>query len=275
MIVHPKPQFFISTQPDSGCSPLTVFFPKLAGVTYYQWFYNNNVGFGNTGDINNTFINEDANTKTYNIRLVAKDVYGCSDTPTTVIRVFPKPIAKFSANPLSVYIPNQATYMTNLSAGASTYSWSFGDGAEANDYQPSHTYTTPGEFPIILMVSNTKGCKDTFELEQKVVALDETTVVTPNAFTPNASGSPGTHYSQETDKNNDIYHPNIKGAERYQFSVYSRWGELLFETKNPDEGWDGYYRGQICTQDVYIWKVVATFVDGKIYNKTGDLLLLR
>jgi len=106
------------------------------------------------------------------------------------------------------------------------------------------------------------------------VALDETSVEVPNAFTPNPNGSPGTKYNPK-DLSNDIFHPNIKGTEKYTLSIYSRWGELLFETKDPEEGWDGYYKGKLCTQDVYIWKVTATFVDGKTYSKTGDLLLLK
>jgi gliding motility-associated-like protein len=96
----------------------------------------------------------------------------------------------------------------------------------------------------------------------------------PNAFTPNPSGSPGGIYDP-TNVNNDIFHPVIRGTEKYVFSIFSRWGELLFETKNPEEGWDGYYKGKMCTQDVYIWKIAATFIDGKTYNKTGDVLLLK
>jgi gliding motility-associated-like protein len=77
------------------------------------------------------------------------------------------------------------------------------------------------------------------------------------------------------DTSNDIFHPNVKGADQYRFSVYSRWGELLFESRDPAQGWDGYYKGKLCTQDVYIWKISATFIDGKSINQTGDVLLLR
>lgn len=275
VFVHPKPTFFIAAQPDSGCSPLTVFFPKIGGVTYYQWYYDNNIGFGNTGDISNTFLNTTGTSKTYDVKLVAKDIFGCSDTPSIAVKVFPKPVARFSANPLSVYIPNQATRITNLSNSAASYTYTFGDGGESNDPEPSHTYVAAGEFQIVLMVTSNGGCVDTFALDQKVIALDESSVLIPNAFTPSPSGSPGPVYSDVTDKKNEVFHPLVKGADKYQLSIYSRWGELLFDTKDPLEGWDGYYKGQICTQDVYIWKVVAVFLDGKVYNKTGDVLLLR
>ncbi|MDP1800251.1 MAG: PKD domain-containing protein [Bacteroidota bacterium] len=273
IIVHPTPVFFISALPDSGCTPLKVFFPPIVGVQQYQWTY----GDGNTastGSVSNTFVNVSSINKTFTVQLIAKDNYGCPDTTTRVIKVFPKPSAFFKADPLLVFVPNQPTQCYNLSTGAVSYQWDFGDGGTATSFEPSHTYLLPGEYQITLVATSNKGCRDTFDLSSKIVALEETFVEVPNAFTPNIGGSPGSAYDP-LDKSNDIFHPNIRGTEKYVLSIYSRWGELLFETKNPAEGWDGYYKGKMCTQDVYIWKITATFIDGKAFNKTGDVLLLK
>ncbi len=273
LVVHPQPVFFISALPDSGCTPLKVFFPPIVGVAQYQWTY----GDGNTastGSVSNTFINSTSLNKTFTVQLVAKDSYGCPDTATRIIKVFPKPSAFFKADPLTVFVPNQATQCYNLSTGAVSYKWTFGDGGSSTDVEPSHTYTQPGEYQITLIATSEKFCRDTFDLGSKILALEETFVQVPNAFTPNAGGSPGSAYDP-LDKSNDIFHPNIRGVEKYVLSIYSRWGELLFETKNPAEGWDGYYKGKMCTQDVYVWKITAAFIDGKTFNKTGDVLLLK
>jgi gliding motility-associated-like protein len=64
------------------------------------------------------------------------------------------------------------------------------------------------------------------------------------------------------------------GVIEYQLQIYNKWGELLFESKDVNRGWDGYYRGQLCKQDVYVWKVVARFVDGQLFEKAGDVTLL-
>ncbi|MCC6370485.1 MAG: PKD domain-containing protein, partial [Bacteroidia bacterium] len=273
MAVHPKPNFFISSSPDSGCSPIKVVFHKLSGVTKYEWKYDN-ISFGNAGEITNSFENKGTNTKLYNIELIATDVFQCVDTANKIIKVFPIPEAKYSISPLTVYVPNQACIFTNLSTSALTYTWSFGDGTKSNEFNTSHTYSAPGEYSTSLIITNNKGCRDTFELPSKVLALNETTVIVPNAFTPNPSGSKGGIYDPK-DLSNDVFYPQIKGTDRYTLSIYSRWGELLFETKNTEEGWDGYYKGVLCTQDVYVWKITATFSDGRTYNKSGDLLLLR
>ncbi|MBA3682767.1 MAG: PKD domain-containing protein, partial [Bacteroidetes bacterium] len=273
IVVHPQPVFFIAAQPDSGCTPLKVFFPSIVGVAQYQWTYGDG-NTANTGSVSNIFINASSVNKTFTVQLVAKDSYGCPDTATKIIKVFPKPSAFFKADPLTVFVPNQATQCYNLSTGAVSYKWTFGDGGTSTDFEPSHTYTQPGEHQIILIATSEKFCRDTFNLGSKILALEETFVQVPNAFTPNQGGSPGSAYDP-LDKSNDVFHPNIRGVEKYVLSIYSRWGELLFETKNPADGWDGYYKGKMCTQDVYIWKITAAFIDGKTFNKTGDVLLLK
>jgi len=271
--IYPKPQFFISALPDSGCTPLKVFFPPLVGVQQYLWTYGDG-NTANTGSVSNTFVNVGAGIKIFTVQLIARDNHGCADTPTKYIKVFPTPSAFFRADPTTVYVPNQPTEFTNLTTGAVTYNWQFGDGETSDVFSPSHIYITAGEYVVTLIATSNRGCKDTFDLPEKIIALEESSVEVPNAFTPNPSGSPGTIFDP-LDKSNDIFHPNIKGVERYTLSIYSRWGELLFETRDPLEGWDGYYKGKLCTQDVYVWKINAKFLDGKIFDKTGDLLLVR
>ena len=272
--VHPKPKFEIASAPDSGCAPLKVTFAKIGGVVDYEWKYDG-ISFGSSGGIQNTFGNNLGVNKTYTVQLIARDKYKCVDTATKLIKVFPLPVARFSARPLSVFVPNQEVTFTNESSSiATTFSWTLGDGTKSNERSPSHYYTTPGEYKITMIARTDKGCRDTFALPEPVIAQEETTIQMPNAFTPNTSGSPGIVFDPN-DTSNDIFHPNVKGTEQYTFSIFSRWGELLFETKNPLEGWDGYYKGTLCTPDVYVWKVNATFIDGKTFNKTGDVLLLR
>jgi gliding motility-associated-like protein len=273
LIVHPKPQFFITALPDSGCTPLKVNFPVISGVGEYIWTFGDGNSSAAAGPTN-TFVNVTTTSKTFTVQLIAKDGYGCADTPTTFIKVFPNPVAFFQADPLEVFVPNQAIQIFNLSTLASSFKWDFGDGGVSTVNNPNYTYTKAGEYQIVLIATSDKGCKDTFALPNKIKAFDETFVQMPNAFTPNGSGAPGGFYNPK-DQSNDVFHPDIRGVSKYLLSIYSRWGELLFETKDPLEGWDGYYKGKLCTQDVYVWKIAATFIDGKSFNKAGDVLLLR
>jgi gliding motility-associated-like protein len=271
--VYPKPEFTIIAQPDSGCTPLQVCFPKINGVTNYQWQF----GDGNaatTASVCNTYFNNSQTNKTYTVQLIATNGYGCKDTSVKNIKVFAQPIALFQANPTTVFVPTDPVTCSNLSSGATTYNWNFGDANESTDVNPVHTYLQAGNFQITLIATNLKGCKDTFELPAKIVAVLESDIDVPNAFSPNQTGGNGGIFGVN-DSNNDVFHPVLRGVSKYELNIFSRWGELLFVSKDVLIGWDGYYKGKLCTQDVYVWKIIATTIDGKRLNKTGDLLLLR
>ncbi len=273
IIIHPKPEFTIVALPDSGCSPLMVNFPSISNVVNYQW----NFGDGNISTSNNptnSYYNNSQATKTFSVQLIGINSYGCRDTSLKIIKVFASPIALFQANPTLVYVPTSAVQLTNLSSGAVSYYWNLGDGNTSTQTHPSYTYQNAGEYQIFLVATNSKGCADTFNLPTKIIAEIESTIEIPNAFSPNPNASNGGLFNA-TDVNNDVFHPVLKGIDKYELNIFSRWGELLFVSKDITIGWDGYYKGALCTQDIYIWKITATTLDGKKINKTGDLLLLR
>lgn len=275
LVVFPKPNFFVSALPDSGCTPLRVNFPSIFGVKTYQWVFGDGNG-SSASNPNNTFVNTTASSRSYTVQLFATDNNGCKDTATKLIKVFPKPVALFVADPLIVFVPTTPTNMFNKSTGAVSYKWDFGDGTgTSTDVNPSYSYQSPGEFQITLIATSEQGCKDTFNLGSKILALNESDIQIPNAFTPNINGASGSGFFDPLDKNNDIFHPVVRGASKYELSIYSRWGELLFNTKDVNVGWDGYYKGKLCTQDVYVYKVTASMLDGKTFNKVGDVLLLK
>ena len=99
-------------------------------------------------------------------------------------------------------------------------------------------------------------------------------VKTPLNSHPNPNGGNGGVFGVN-DLTNDVFHPVLKGIEKYELNIFSRWGELLFVSKDVNIGWDGYYKGKLCTSDVYVWKIIATTIDAKKINKSGDVLLLR
>ncbi len=97
----------------------------------------------------------------------------------------------------------------------------------------------------------------------------------PNVFTPNG------------DEENDIFRPffNVPASDfiSYRFCVYSRWGEKVFETTNPDEGWDGRFKDELAVSDVYIWTLEGITSSGQEIDsdvtgknvRSGDVTLLR
>ncbi len=153
----------------------------------------------------------------------------------------------------------------NYSQGADSGTWYFGDGSQISYnpvINPSHRYATDTtRYRIKLVVSNIGGCKDSMEAD--VCLNDSVYVLVPTAFTPDGNNR------------NEIFKPVVAGAREYELLIYNRWGENVFNTTNPDEGWDGSYLGKPCPNGVYLYLI--SYKGRKTVTKLekGTVLLLR
>jgi len=156
----------------------------------------------------------------------------------------------------------------NHSVNAATYIWDFGDGFFGFEENPVHEYAEADTFTAILVAVTEFGCTDTI---QKSFEIFKRSLFVPNAFAPEFS----TGSSMVK-----VWQPVGMGLRDYHAQIFNTWGELLWESTlltpdfHPAEGWDGTYQGKLCHQDVYVWKVEATFVDGTRWKgmayKDGD-----
>jgi gliding motility-associated-like protein len=104
----------------------------------------------------------------------------------------------------------------------------------------------------------------------KVTALDtlqcRPTMYIPNAFTPNGDGP------------NDMFMP-LFGCPpvNYEFFIFDRWGNLIFETRDVNKGWDGTIaKNEIAQTDNYVWKIKCSFFEGdKKRQFIGHVALIR
>jgi gliding motility-associated-like protein len=175
--------------------------------------------------------------------------------------------------PNEVNVPGEPVYCLNLSQFATSYSWFFGDGNTSVEENPLHYYQAEGEYSIMLVAENQYGCPDTMQLPDVVTAKASGMIDFPNAFTPNPTGgSNGIYDTRSFD--NDVFFPIHNGVDEYQLQIFNKWGEMLFESNDVNRGWDGYYRGELAKQDVYVWKVRAKFIDGQHAELSGDVTLI-
>ncbi len=117
------------------------------------------------------------------------------------------------------------------------------------------------EYTVI--ITDRAGCYQ--KLLPFTIAVDELyTLSMPNAFTPNSDGV------------NDVYTPSGLGIEELlYFKIYNRMGDLLFEGKDVQEGWNGFYQGQSQPDDSYVYEVAVRFLNGEISKREGILHLIR
>lgn len=140
------------------------------------------------------------------------------------------------------------------------YRWE--DGMEGS----TRSINTPGTYHLDAILECTS-----IPIEIEVV-FDrcEPEVFVPNAFSPNSDGF------------NDTFHPfigpAIYGQTNYEFRVFDRWGNEVFFSNNPQDGWEGSYSGRQATTGIYVWLLQFDIITDKGVRKhksTGDVLLVR
>ncbi len=182
----------------------------------------------------------------YNLTLTIITLSGCIDTINYVVPAFitvnPKPNANFNFLPTTTTIFDPDIYFFDLSSGATSWYYDLGDGDNSTMVNPSHHYNAPGNFYVTQTVSNNFSCNDT--ITKLVKILPEFRFWIPNSFTPH-----------NKDGLNDVFKPSLYGVEEYDFSIYNRWGQLIFKTNDTDHGWDGKFKGVECEQGAYSWLI--------------------
>lgn len=269
--ILPPPPVAAFVGSGEGCAPLTISFDNQSEhAQLYMWEF----GDGNMSNLlNPTYTYYQPGI--YTVRLTAIGANG-QDVVIKVdsVVVNQSAVAYFDAKPNEVSVPGEAVQFFNLSSNSTSWTWDFGDGNTSNEQLPNYYYQLPGEYNVTLIANNEFDCPDTFTLDLPIIALAEGEVQFPNAFTPTDGGSTGGYYTPGR-INNDIFHPMITGADEYHLMIYNRWGEMVFETYDQAQGWDGYYKGQLCQQDAYVWKAEVAFINGDEKVFVGDVTLIR
>ena len=245
--VVPRPDINITYTPDHGCQPLPVTWQAQYSPDYatLHWTIYNDSSYTHV-DSAVTLHTSLPDEGYYSAKLVVTSQPGCSDSLTleNVVHVAGYPHADFLFSPSEpqngeeVFFYNQSTG-TNLT----DFVWNFGDGHSSYVQDPSHAYHLQESnlMTVRLTVTNSDGCSD--DTIQVVPVEDNFAFYVPSAFTPNTDGV------------NEVFLPKVNGVANYEFVIYSRDGELIFYTNNPEQGWDGTLDGKPAPQGVYVWKI--------------------
>jgi gliding motility-associated-like protein len=255
-----------------GCAPLLVAF-KDTSLFAQGWLWD----FGDgSASINSSPIHIYEYPGTFDVRLIVIGYDGQFDTTIHygAVVVHPRALASFTVTPPQVTIPQQPVYTVNLSEDANSYAWYFGTGDTIMDFAPSYTYTEVGLYDVTLVVNNAFNCPDTLTQYAAVNAIGGGKLEFPSAFTPNVNGPTDGRY-ETLSYDNDVFFPKYEGIGTYTLTVYNKWGEIIFQSSDVQKGWDGYYKGEICPQDMYIWRAEGVYHNGQAYQLVGQITLVR
>jgi PKD repeat protein len=275
VIIHSSPKLDFNINPEEGCVPLTVQINNNSlNTKSYKW----NFGDGSFSIDQNpiTIYKRDGE---YQVKLVANSDRDCKDSLTKLVKVFPNPVADFEME----YNENTAPYLYlhNKSKLADMYQWYWNGQLQSTFENDQIFYRDILDSKIKLIVKTKNNCKDSIS---KSLAESFYKLFVPNAFMPD-----------ETNDSLRFFQAKGIGLKTYKLEIFSNQGNLLYkyetdfmdsESGSPSlfNGWDGTYKGKIMPQDVYLWKISATFkdgsswegieMDGEFFN-FGYLMLIR
>lgn len=164
--------------------------------------------------------------------------------------------------------PNDPSVFVNKSQGSiSSWNWEFGNGRISTvQNPPPQTYPVPAvtrDETVRLIVRNRFGCADT--ATQKIKVVNNCFIAVPSAFTPNSDGI-----------NDYLYPLNAYKARDLSFSVYNRFGQRIFFTRNWTNKWDGRFKGQPADAGTYVWVLNYIHVDTNVKTEQkGTTILIR
>lgn len=102
------------------------------------------------------------------------------------------------------------------------------------------------------------------EVEDSVAVTGyESKLVFPNAFSPNGDG------------HNDVLYVRSAILVDFYFVVYNHWGQKIFETQDLHSGWDGTFKGKECPNGIYDFYFKGTCLDAEVFEKKGNVMLVR
>lgn len=195
------------------------------------------------------------------VTLVYTSVNSCiNKSDTMVITISPLPTADFSVSNNNPFI-NQEISFTDESTNAFTWYWIFGAEPNTTNVQnPAYSFAQPGNYPVTLIVTSDKGCKDTLV---KYFDIKPFPLVVPSGFTPNG------------DNVNDVLYVRGGPFKQLEFKIYNEWGNLIFVSNIQSDGWDGTYKGVIQPTGVFVYTVNGSTTDNESIKLSGEVNLIH
>jgi gliding motility-associated-like protein len=190
----------------------------------------------------------------------------CNDTSTASFSLDNELKSIFTA-PDNVCPTDKATFENNSIGNVTAWYWDFGDGTYSTDSVPEpHMFPSTlhdAKYTVRLILENSAGCYDTSS--HVITRVQSCYIAVPSGFTPNGDGI-----------NDYLYPLNAYKAINLEFRVYNRYGQLVFETKNWMNKWDGTINGKQQPTGTYVWMLNYTDSDsGKKYFLKGTSVLIR
>lgn len=221
----------------------------IGTIAGYTWDF----GEGNSSALVNPVHQYERNGD-YTTTLKAFTENGCTATASKIFHI--APVHAFAGNDTTVAIGQ--TVQLHASGGQQ-YQWSPPDFLNADNV-----------FNPLAILDKDQTYRVEVKTEEGCVGFDDITIHVlkgPDIYVPSGFAPDG---------KNRIFRPILAGIqELFFFSVYNRWGQLVFTTHEAGKGWDGKINGITQPTAVFVWMLKAKDYQGRVISKKGTVVLIR
>ena len=179
---------------------------------------------------------------------------GCKDTLSFFVEVFDLPELKVSNDVYAV----KGDLIPIWAEGLGTIEWvppafmTCSTCPQTEVFPPKNTNYTA-------VLTDANGCK----IQDDVAIYYDPIIYVPNTFTP------------DNNDYNNVFRAVTQNIIEFEMTIYNRWGEVVFQSFDPDAAWDGYYGGSLSQDGVYVWKIWYSDLNGVRDELVGHVVLLK
>ncbi len=223
-----------------------------------------------SNEINYNFNSEGS----YGLKINIIDKNGCKNDikNTAFFKIYETPVSQFSiGNGTKTTLSDRNLYLNNASyidKGELTYKWSWSKNHKTNHFS---IYTNPiyklpadtGLFSINLEAISSNKCADTSN--QNIYVVPDVLIFIPSAFTPDNKGP----------ESNATFSVVSSNVQSYHISIFNKWGQIVYESYDINDSWDGDYMSKACQNGVYMYSIKMVNKSGLEYAFQGTVNLIR
>jgi gliding motility-associated-like protein len=256
----------INNYPKEICEPAQIeFSTNYKRLERQEWYINDSLS--EVFDYNFQFVPV-LKAGEYVIKTKVRDSTCEAMSISQLIKVYPRPKVSFFSSPsgrISREYPR--LYLKDQSYSKYGYRnvWYLnGDSISGNKEINYKIDVESDSFSIkLIAISYKQGCKDS--MIQNFVFIPITQLFIPDAFSPDLKG-PSENNSFK------VYGPAMKV---FNIEIFNKFGEKVFASDNMEDVWDGTYKGEMCMNGVYFYKVISEDFDGVSRDYSGTVTLIR
>jgi gliding motility-associated-like protein len=253
-----------------GCSPVTTNFTGTAAdlsiVNSVVWEFGDGATSNSINQASHTYVEPGV----YDVNLTITGTDGCvyESSQQNLVNTYNVPNAEFTADELTLVLPNSNFVFENLSSFNDYNYWTFDTYGTSIEENPEFTFPVdvPGEFEIELVAQSNQGCSDT--VSYSVYLNNGFSLFAPSSFTPDGDGV------------NEVW--KVEGVDideaNFRMAVFSREGEVIFQSFDPTHFWDGSHMSgsHYVPNGVYSYQIITRAkTSGDKQKLYGHITLLR